>query len=388
MGIDTTDVATATDGTVLAERARLIGLCAHLTGDADAAEDLAQEAFYEAIRNERQLRDPGKRAEWLSGIARNVCLRWARRRARESARLVRLLSEDSTPLAPDEWVADDFDLEVELERDELAELLDRALVLLPPETRAILIERYVRESPHAEMAAHLGLTEDAVAKRVERGKLALRRVLTTDLAGEAAAYGLVATGSGWQETRIWCPRCGRRRLLGRFDRTDGHFGLCCPGCSTGHSDTLFDTHVTGMLGDLKTYRPALSRLMEWAYVYYRGALAGGATPCIQCGRPAAPVMGMPQEESSAIRDARGIHLRCGSCGPVSWVTLSGLARHLPDARRFWREHPRLRTLPERAVEVDGRSALVTTFESVAETAKLDVISARDTFEVLGVHPAS
>ncbi len=89
-----------------------------------------------------------------------------------------------------------------------------------------------------------------------------------------------------------------------------------------------------------------------------------------------------------MRDTRGVHLRCGSCGPVSWVTLSGLARHLPDARRFWREHPRIRTLPERAVEVDGRSALVTTFESVTEIAKLDVISARDTFEVLGVHSAS
>ncbi len=388
MGIDTTGAAAAVDGAMRAERAKLVGLCPHLTGDADAAEDLAQEALYEAIRSERKLRDAGKRAEWLSGIARNVCLRWARRRARESTRLVRLLSEDSAPLAPDGCVADNFDLEVELERDELAELLDRALALLPPETRAILIERYVRESPYAEMAARLGLTEDAVAKRLERGKLALRRVLTTELSAEAAAYGLSATGGGWQETRIWCPMCGRRRLLGRFDRREGRFGLCCPGCGTKERDTLFDTHVTGVLGELKTYRPAVSRLMEWAYTYYRGALVDGAAPCIACGRPAVLVLGMPPETPAPIRNAHGIHLRCANCGLVSRVTLSGLARHLPDARRFWREHPRVCTVPERTVEVNGRAALVTRFESVTETARLDVISACDTFEVLGVHPTS
>jgi RNA polymerase sigma factor (sigma-70 family) len=81
----------------------------------------------------------------------------------------------------DRRLADDFDLEVDLERDDLAWLLDRALALLPPETREILVQKYVEECPQADVAARLGLTEGAVEARLQRGKLALRRVLTTDV---------------------------------------------------------------------------------------------------------------------------------------------------------------------------------------------------------------
>ena len=55
------------------ERARLVHLCATITGSGEAAEDLAQETLLEAWRHLDGLRDPEKRAQWLSGIARNVC---------------------------------------------------------------------------------------------------------------------------------------------------------------------------------------------------------------------------------------------------------------------------------------------------------------------------
>ena len=42
-------------------------------------------------------------------------------------------------------VTDDYDLEMELERKELIELLDHALTLLPAATRMLLIKRYVEE---------------------------------------------------------------------------------------------------------------------------------------------------------------------------------------------------------------------------------------------------
>jgi DNA-directed RNA polymerase specialized sigma24 family protein len=53
------------DAALLGERARLVRLCARLTGDWDAAEDLAQETFVEAWRALDRLRDPGGlRASW------------------------------------------------------------------------------------------------------------------------------------------------------------------------------------------------------------------------------------------------------------------------------------------------------------------------------------
>jgi RNA polymerase sigma-70 factor (ECF subfamily) len=67
------------------ERRRLVRLCAAMSGDREAAEDLAQETLLEAWRNRHKLRDPAGAERWLSAIARNVCLRWARRRGREAS---------------------------------------------------------------------------------------------------------------------------------------------------------------------------------------------------------------------------------------------------------------------------------------------------------------
>jgi hypothetical protein len=96
---------------------------------------------------------------------------------------------------------------------------------------------------------------------------------------------------------------------------------------------------------------------------------------------------MPDYVPPTIRHLRGTYLRCDRCGCAHDLTLAGLALWSPAGRRFWRAHPRLRTLPEREVEAAGRAAVVTSFESVADAARLDVVSARDTYEILSVHGA-
>ncbi len=45
----------------------------------------------------------------------------------------------------------------------------------------------------------------------------------------------------------------------------------------------------------------------------------------------------------------------------------------------------MRSLPPYEVETDGRPAIVTRFESVTEQARLEVVSARDSYEVLRVY---
>jgi RNA polymerase sigma factor (sigma-70 family) len=161
------------DFTLHTECAQLVRLCACLTGNSDAAEDLAQETLVEAWRHASKLHHPNGRDRWLAAIARNVCRRWSRARGRELARHA-YGSRDADAAEPVDGLADELDVEVELERHELAQLLDRALALLPPVTRQIQIESYVEESPQAEVATRLRLSEGAVAMRLRRGKLALR----------------------------------------------------------------------------------------------------------------------------------------------------------------------------------------------------------------------
>src|SRR5690348_13011858 len=181
----------AFEAALRAERARLVRLCARITGDVDAAEDLAQETLMEAWRALGRLRDPDGLSPWLAAIARNVCLRWARERGRELAQWAETAaSPDGAPLALDDLPDGDEDVSVELERGELAELLDRALALLPGETRAALVESYLYERPRGELAARLGLSEGALRVRLHRGRLALRHALATVLRAEAVALGI------------------------------------------------------------------------------------------------------------------------------------------------------------------------------------------------------
>src|SRR4051812_21569300 len=83
------------DGALSSEWPRLVRLCAHFTGDRDAAEDLAQETLIEAWRHQDRVYDWQGYSSWLSGIARNLSLRWIRQRGREGAHLI--TSANSAP---------------------------------------------------------------------------------------------------------------------------------------------------------------------------------------------------------------------------------------------------------------------------------------------------
>src|SRR3954447_25225961 len=128
--MQTTSVELSFEEMLASERPRLVRLCARLSGSNEAAEDLAQEVLLVAWRHAARLHAPEDCGAWLSGIARNICLSWSRRHYREQARLMMPHEASEAGDDPTGSLRDDFDLEVELERHELATLLDRALALL------------------------------------------------------------------------------------------------------------------------------------------------------------------------------------------------------------------------------------------------------------------
>lgn len=360
-----------------ADRARIVGLCARLTGDLDAAEDLAQEALFEAWRHEHELRDPAKRPQWLSGIARNVCRRWARGRGRELAHLAPANEADTpSPTAVEELVDASIDIEAELERGELAELLDRALGLVPPDTRDVLVARIVDDAPQRDVAERLGTSESTVAMRLLRGKLSLHRVLTTRMTSEAASYGLLDGVDGWRETRIWCPSCAERRLEGRWAERRIGLELRCPACSM--STSAF-SHLDGEpvdFKDVRGFKPALNRVHRRSNELHRTAEVATQIPCPnRCGP--VPIVVDPVEHRLSARCPR-----CG-CGSDQYMVYLPLAT--PEGGRFWREHPRVRFLPPTELESGGRDAFLVTMESVSGTSRLHTVMARDNFGILAIH---
>ena len=368
------------------ERAGLVRLCRKLTGNADVAEDLAQEALLEAWRSRDALRNPDARRQWLAGIARNVCRRWWQRQGRERVHSAPA-SWDAEGQDPTETV----DPGMDLERHELATLLDRAMALLPTGTRQALIARYVEERPYAEIAARLGLSDDAVSMRLTRGKLALRRILVTDLAVKAAAYGLRCPdeGTGWQETRLWCPFCGRRHWLIRFDDVDLRVAIRCPACTPDpalplSAFPLMTGEFTQIIGGLRQPRAIANRTAVWAHGYFRGALHRRTVPCPTCRQPATVRLRLQQDTASLLTDPHVVLVHCDMCGEATNASFGGLVMALPEAQRFWRRHRRIRSLPAQEVETAGRPALVTTLVSVTDASRLAIVSARDTLAVMSV----
>jgi RNA polymerase sigma factor (sigma-70 family) len=370
------------------ERTRLIRLCARLTGSPDAAEDLAQETMLEAWRNLHKLRDHHDAeswAKWLSAIARNVCMRWIRSRSSDLAHFTSLnAGADKPESSIEDLPADGYGIEIELVRDELAQILDRALAYLPPTTRDVLIERYIHESPHAEIAERLGLSEDALVQRLHRGKLALRRVITNHMSEEARAYGLSAPtedDSVRQETRIWCPMCAAHRLTKYVDPATNMICFTCLTCGqiTGYGEPQ-------IFASIHNPRSILNRQLHWLGDYYWQAINKQQIGCPVCERAAYSRIYRFQEglPSPCLLGPYGIYIFCSSCGYKEGNSLSHLTLDTPEARQFWRKHPRMQWLPPREIEYGGQLAIVSSFQSPGEQARIDIISQRETLKILDI----
>jgi RNA polymerase sigma-70 factor (ECF subfamily) len=369
------------------ERPRLVRLCAWFSGSQEAAEDLAQETLIAAWKSRSKLTSLEKLKPWTTAIARNVCLHWSRGHYREQNRVAYSMDGDEEP---SEEIQDEINLEIDLDRYELARLLDQALSLLPGETAQMLVEHYIKESSQAEIAEMMNVNPGTVAVRLQRGKLSLQKLLRKNLQAEASAFGLIREDdSGWDETNIWCPWCGQARLMGRYQK-DELFALRCPNCDPHAEDIMAGLDLTKpyharLLGNTRTYKPAYSRLLAAFHPIYLEALKSHTAACLACGRPVEVILEHDKMDHKRSAIFSQISLSCPACGWASNKSLSGLVIGTPEAQRFWREYPRMRTLPTREIDVQGSPALLTRLQSVTNNAELTVICRRATFEILEVH---
>ncbi len=357
-----------------AQRARLVRVCAAVAGPA-VAEDLAQEALLEGWRHRDRLVDPTGADAWLGAIARNVCRRWLRDRG----------ADRSVPThAPPEPRSDPRSetgagLDDTLEREDVVDLLERALALLPEATSAALVGHYVEELSHAEIAERLGTSADAVSMRVSRGRARLRHLLETELADEAAAEGWLVAEHGWRGTRLPCADCGRPGVEMRRDETEVAFR--CRWCDVGALSSRLPLDApafAALVGDVRRPTAIQSRLATWTQGYWSSA----QPCCVRCDRPVVPRQ--YARDGSSWSSARGWAAVCAVCGEAVSSSVAGMVLSLPAVRAARRREPRLRALPVRDVVRDGQDAKVVALGDPAGTPRVGVVVLNDSLRIIHV----
>ncbi len=152
---------------------RVFGLCFHLLGSREDAEDATSEVFLKVRgsfgRYDRSFAFPA----WVTSIATNHCLDRLRRRSRES----RLFEPEAEQPPPGSGLSP----LTELLADEQRATLARALAALPERYRIPLALRYHAEMSYGEIASRLGVTREQVGIALFRGKERLRRALAGEI---------------------------------------------------------------------------------------------------------------------------------------------------------------------------------------------------------------
>jgi RNA polymerase sigma-70 factor, ECF subfamily len=151
---------------VVRYESRMIAFLTYMLGEPELARDICQDTFvaaYEALGQWRAEPDT-LLGPWLYRIATNRALNAVHARKSRGGKHHPLASFGERP-----------DVECSFE-DQLAlrELLTVALRQLTADDATCLVLRVVAGEPYGEIAARLGLTSEAVRKRVARGLVALR----------------------------------------------------------------------------------------------------------------------------------------------------------------------------------------------------------------------
>jgi RNA polymerase sigma-70 factor (ECF subfamily) len=158
---------------------RLVAIMHHLVGNAEEAEDLAQEVFLRIYRARKKYRPRAKFSTWLFTIANHLAAN--ARRSRQRRQVVPLDVRDSGPLGPrpaEHLVRDRGKAPSQrLQQLELAAVVQRALDGLNERQRLAVVLNKFEEMSYDEIAEVMKLSTKAVKSLLSRARSNLRQAL-------------------------------------------------------------------------------------------------------------------------------------------------------------------------------------------------------------------
>jgi RNA polymerase sigma-70 factor (ECF subfamily) len=146
--------------------------CCTWLGEA-LAEEVTLEVFLAAWRLLPQYRPEATLRTWLFGIARHQCQQTYRNRARRQAIVGTFADEIRGQTQAEASPAPGH----HLEHAQLRAQLEASLAQLPREERLIVILRYWKELPLAEIAQMMDLSPKTIRKRLQRAEQRLKELM-------------------------------------------------------------------------------------------------------------------------------------------------------------------------------------------------------------------
>lgn len=136
--------------------------------DSDDANEITQKTFIKAYQKIDTLDEPGKFSPWIYRVANNLCIDELRRSGRKRVDKVADWSEhESENKSP----------QINLEKSELAEMLQKALMTLPDEQRVVVVMKQYEGFTFREISEILQQPENTVKSRMYYGLKSMRSTL-------------------------------------------------------------------------------------------------------------------------------------------------------------------------------------------------------------------
>lgn len=128
------------------------------------AEDLTQDVFLMLYMKLGTFKGKSKFSTWMYSLTYNFCTNYVNRDKQRKMRDKSVPVEYSMQKISDDEVSDDEIFQMQSKK------LNRALTLITPEDKSILLLKYQDETPIKELASLMELTESAVKMRLKRAK--------------------------------------------------------------------------------------------------------------------------------------------------------------------------------------------------------------------------
>ena len=168
---------------------QVYNLAFRMIGNAEDAQDIAQEAFIRAYDALPRFRGEAAFSTWLYRIVVNVCRDEMSRRRRRPPTLTELESENAEVSPLSETLSTGESAEDELVRRERHHALGAAIAALPTPFRVVLVLYDVQGFSYQEIAEMLRANIGTVKSRLNRA----RNLLREKLRGERELFGVIAS---------------------------------------------------------------------------------------------------------------------------------------------------------------------------------------------------